>query len=54
MVLDFTYIEDLVQGINLCCTNKNSINQIFNITYGRGRKINELADILIKIFLQLK
>ena len=52
--LDFTYIEDLVQGISLCCTNKNSINQIFNITYGRGRKINELADILIKNFPSTK
>ena len=23
--LDFTYIEDLVDGIEKCCTNKNAI-----------------------------
>ena len=24
--LDFTYIEDLINGISLCCKNKNAIN----------------------------
>ena len=28
--LDFTYIEDLLQGIYKSCTSQNSINQIFN------------------------
>ena len=28
--LDFTYIEDLINGISLCCKNKNAINQTFN------------------------
>ena len=44
--LDFTYIKDFVQGIVLCCENKNSINQIFNLTFGMGRKINELVSVL--------
>ncbi len=44
--LDFTYIEDLVQGIVLACENKKSINQTFNITYGNSRKISELLDIV--------
>lgn len=48
--LDFTYIEDFIQGIELCCENKNSINQTFNITYGEGRKIRDLVDILEKNF----
>ena len=52
--LDFTYIEDLIQGISLCCTNKKALNQIFNITYGNARKINELAEILTKSFPSTK
>ena len=31
--LDFTYIKDLVDGIERCCSNENAINQIFNITW---------------------
>lgn len=48
--LDFTYINDFIVGIEKCCENKNSINQIFNITYGQSRKISELIDILKKNF----
>ena len=48
--LDFTYIDDLVYGIEKCCDNKNSINQTFNITYGESRMISELIEILRKNF----
>ena len=48
--LDFTYIEDLVQGVILSITNKNSLGEIFNITYGSARKINQLAQIVIDNF----
>ena len=44
--LDFTYIDDLVNGITLCTTNKNAINQTFNLTYGKSKKINELLEVL--------
>lgn len=44
--LDFTYIEDLMEGIILCCQKKEAINETFNITYGNSRKINELIDVL--------
>ena len=44
--LDFTYIDDLVQGLTLVIENKNSLNQTFNLTYGESRKIAELAEIL--------
>ena len=46
--LDFTYIDDLVQGIILSITNKNSVNQIFNITFGAARSINQLAEIVME------
>ncbi len=51
--LDFTYIQDLIQGFVKIIKNENSKNQIFNITYGNGRKINELIDILKKYFSNL-
>jgi nucleoside-diphosphate-sugar epimerase len=44
--LDFTYIEDLVDGISICCENEKAKNETFNLTYGNGRKINELLEIL--------
>jgi nucleoside-diphosphate-sugar epimerase len=52
--LDFTYIEDLTDGILNIINNKNSINQIFNLTYGEGREINEMIDILKESFTKLK
>ena len=44
--LDFTYIDDLVQGIIKVIENENARNQIFNMTYGESRTIGELAKIL--------
>jgi nucleoside-diphosphate-sugar epimerase len=52
--LDFTYIEDLTDGILNIINNKNSINEIFNLTYGEGREINEMIDILKESFPKLK
>jgi len=52
--LDFTYIEDLTDGILSIINNKNSINQIFNLTYGEGREVNEMINILKKYFPKLK
>lgn len=44
---DFTYIDDLVEGIELIITNPEaSKNQIFNMTYGKGRSLKELADLV--------
>jgi len=44
--LDFTYIEDFISGIFLCCEKKEAINQTFNLTYGDSREINELIEVL--------
>ena len=44
--LDFTYIDDLIQGIILSILNKKALNEIFNITYGSSRKINSLAGLV--------
>lgn len=52
--LDFTYIEDLTNGILEVINNKKSINQIFNMTYGKGREINEMLNILKDYFPTIK
>ena len=46
--LDFTYIDDLVNGIATCCENDNAKNQTFNITFGNAREVNEMVEILKK------
>ena len=48
--LDFTYIEDLVQGVCLVLSNPASRNQIFNMTYGKSRSIQDLAAIMTRHF----
>tara|TARA_B100001093_G_scaffold486409_1_gene521703 strand:+ start:7163 stop:8140 length:978 start_codon:yes stop_codon:yes gene_type:complete len=48
--LDFTYIEDLCSGVEQIISNKKSINQIFNLTFGSARKIIELVEILKNYF----
>jgi nucleoside-diphosphate-sugar epimerase len=44
--LDFTYIDDLVQGICLVIGSKESRNQIFNLTYGASRSIQDLLEVI--------
>ena len=44
--LDFTYIEDFMQGIFLSMTKKKSLNETFNITYGKSRSLIELVNII--------
>jgi nucleoside-diphosphate-sugar epimerase len=48
--LDFTYIEDLVDGICLVMQNQASHNQIFNLTYGSARSISDLVEIVREHF----
>ncbi|MBP9864901.1 MAG: NAD(P)-dependent oxidoreductase [Candidatus Omnitrophica bacterium] len=54
--LDFTYIEDLVNGIVKVIEqgDTNSKNQIFNLTYGDARSISQMADILAAHFPGVK
>ncbi len=48
--LDFTYIEDLCNGVELCLKNKKAENETFNLTYGGSKSINNLKDILLDHF----
>lgn len=44
--LDFTYIGDLVKGVELAIANPKARNQIFNLTYGKSRSVNELVGVV--------
>lgn len=44
--LDFTYIQDLISGVKLAMQKKEALNEIFNITYGQGRALNDMVAIL--------
>ena len=50
--LDFTYINDLVDGIILILENENSKMETFNLTYGKSHSINQMLEILQKCFCQ--
>ncbi len=52
--LDFTYIEDIAQGIRLGAKSKNAKNEIFNITCGKGRSLLEFTEILKTLIPNLK
>jgi UDP-glucose 4-epimerase len=45
--LDFTYIEDVTEGMIKVMFHENAEGEAFNITYGRGYTLQELADILL-------
>lgn len=48
--LDFTYIQDLVEGITKCIDNKKAYNQIFNLTYGSACSVSDMAEIVKEHF----
>lgn len=52
--LDFTYIDDLAEGIVKVLENENAKNQVFNLTYGESRSIKQMADILTEHFPGVK
>ena len=52
--LDFTYIGDLVRGIQNVIENDNAKNQIFNLTYGEGRSLADMANIILTQFPDLE
>lgn len=47
--VDFTYVDDLVQGISKVIASPKACNQTFNLSYGQGRTIKELAEIISEL-----
>ena len=52
--LDFTYIDDLIQGIALVIAREESRNQVFNLTYGGARSLNHMAELVKEHFPRIK
>lgn len=52
--LDFTYIDDLVDGVCLTIQNPAARNQVFNMTYGSSRSIQDLVEIVKEHFPEVQ
>jgi nucleoside-diphosphate-sugar epimerase len=52
--LDFTYIADLISGISLVIAKEEAKNQVFNLTYGGARTLNQMAEIMREHFPGIK
>jgi UDP-glucose 4-epimerase len=52
--LDFTYVEDAADGIIKVMFHEKGLREAFNITYGRGYTLRELAEILKDHFEDLE
>jgi nucleoside-diphosphate-sugar epimerase len=48
--LDFTYIKDFCQGILRVITRPESRGEVFNLTYGNARSLNDLAGMVLEHF----
>lgn len=48
-MLDFTHIDDLVEGITRSLALEGGLNRTFNITFGNARSIADLAEIIRKV-----
>lgn len=52
--LDFTYIGDLVRGVEKVIENDKAKGEIFNLTYGSGRSLTEMAEIVKSHFPEIQ
>ncbi|MBN1353777.1 MAG: GDP-mannose 4,6-dehydratase [Candidatus Omnitrophica bacterium] len=52
--VDFTYVKDTAHGFVLAALSEKAKNETFNITYGSARSTKEFADILKRIFPELR
>jgi nucleoside-diphosphate-sugar epimerase len=52
--LDFTYIDDVVNGMLRVIENTNSRDQVFNMTFGNARSVSDMIDILRANFPKLE
>lgn len=53
-LLDFTWVEDAVEGFYLAATHPAALNETFNITCGTAHTLRDLADIARSHFPSLK
>tara|TARA_B100000242_G_C43051762_1_gene491426 strand:+ start:1387 stop:2394 length:1008 start_codon:yes stop_codon:yes gene_type:complete len=51
--LDFTYIDDFIQGLEKILIHEASNKEIFNLTFGQARSIIDVVNIIKKEFTNL-
>lgn len=44
--LDFTYVDDVVNGTCLALQNPKALGEVFNLTFGCARAISEVAEVI--------
>jgi len=47
---DFVFVEDVVSAVMLALTEEKAVGEIFNISTGKATSINNIVQILLKIF----
>jgi nucleoside-diphosphate-sugar epimerase len=52
--LDFTYIKDFCQGVLRVIAKPEARSEVFNITYGSARSLNDLAGMVLEHFPRLQ
>lgn len=52
--IDFTYVKDTAKGFLLATLSRKVKNDVFNISYGKGRTLGELVDIIKQYFPKLE
>jgi nucleoside-diphosphate-sugar epimerase len=52
--LDFTYIQDFIQGILRIIISPEAQGELFNLTYGDARTLKQLADLVQESFPDIK
>lgn len=52
--LDFTYVEDVAEGLVRVTLEPNAVNEVFNITRGEGQSLADLIEILREHFPDLE
>lgn len=53
-VMDFTHIDDAADGLVLAITHKDAGGETFNLSYGEGRPLSDIATILSHYFGKIK
>ena len=48
--IDFTYIDDFTQGVLRVASTERAKGEVFNLTYGSARSLNDVANIVIEAF----
>ena len=51
---DYTYIDDLVEGLSVALFSEKSIDETFNLSSGKGLKVSELIDCFNKLGYEVK